>query len=304
MKLDGSLFDTFSLPGKHERLRRGHAAHSREGIGFLALPDCTLRYRLAGSGSRTIVFCTDPPVPLEVYDELIAQLAPDFRVLVVEPPGFGFSLPRLGMDFTAESATRALIALLDHLRLGPAILAFPCVPAYIALLIAAQRPELVSALVLMQAPCWREELRWKQRRDPKNILGRPWIGQLLLRLLRRNRAGQWYALALGRRSLRVPFTEETLRGLDHGACFSLASAFQKFLTDDAPRFGPVRQPALVVWGDADRSHAQTDKDSIRELLPQAQILHWAQAGHFPELEAPREFAAAMRNFLRGSDVSA
>ena len=296
MKLDGSLFDTVSLPGKHARLRRGYAARSREGIGFLALPDCTLRYRITGTGPQTIVFCTDPPVPLELYDELIAQLAPDFRVVVVEPPGFGFSLPRFGMDFSAESGTRALIALLDHLRLGPAILAFPCVPAYIALLIAAQRPELVSALVLMQAPCWREELRWKQRRDPKNILGRPWIGQLLLRLLRRNRAGQWYALALGQRQLRAPFTAETLRGLDHGAYFSLASAFQKFLTEEAPQFGRITQPALVVWGDADRSHAETDKDSIRELLPQVQILHWPQTGHFPELEAPQEFAAELRRF--------
>ena len=299
--MNGSLFDTLFAPGAHARLRRGPAAHSRDGIGFLELPDCTLRYRLAGHGARTLVFCTDPPVMLEMYDELIAELARDFRVLVVEPPGFGFSLPRLGMDFSAASGTRAIIALLEHLQLGPSVLAFPCVPAYIALLIATQRPDLVSALVLMQAPCWREELLWKQRRDPKNILGRPWIGQLLLRLLRRRRAGAWYALALGNRRLLAPFTVETQRGFDHGACFSLASAFQKFLTDDAPRFGSVRQPALVIWGDADRSHAQTDKDSIRELLPQARILHWPQAGHFPELEAPQDFAAALRKFIAASD---
>ena len=297
--MDGTLFDTLKLPWTHARLRRGYAAGSRDGIGFLELPDCTLRYRLAGQGPRTVVFCTDPPVTIEAYDELIAELGRDHRVLVVEPPGFGFSLPRTGMQFTAEAGTIAITALLNHLKLGPAILAFPCVPAYLGLLIAARRPDLVSALVLLQAPCWREEVAWKRRRDPKGILARPWIGQLLLRLLRRKRAGAWYALALENRRLLAPLTEEAQRGFDHGACFSLASAFQKFLTEESPRFGKVAQPALVIWGDADKTHAPTDKDSILELLPQAQVLHWPDCGHFPELEFPQRFAQALRSLSFG-----
>ena len=138
------------------------------------------------------------------------------------------------------------------------------------------------------------------RRDPRGILGRPWLGQVLLRLLKRKRAGSWYRLAVGHRQYVAPFTAQTEQAFAHGACFSLASAFQHFLVADAPAIEPPRQPALVVWGGADRSHAETDKESIRRHLPQARIVHFDSAGHFPELEAPQRFVDAVRGMFPAS----
>jgi pimeloyl-ACP methyl ester carboxylesterase len=183
---------------------------------------------------------------------------------------------------------------LERLGGGPCVLAFPCVTAYPALWLAARHPELVSGLVIAQAPDWHEQLRWKRRRDPRNLLGRPWIGQLILRLLRRKRAGVWYRLALGNRRLVEPFVDATLQSFDHGACFSLASAFQRCLAGDEPAFGAIAQPALVVWGDADPSHHDTDKATILRYLPQARMVRRSDIGHFPELEAPQWFAAELR----------
>ncbi|MGH8446763.1 MAG: alpha/beta fold hydrolase, partial [Solimonas sp.] len=177
----------------------------------------------------------------------------------------------------------------------PYTLAFPCVTAYPALWLATRRPALVERLVLMQAPDWPRELAWKQRRDPKNILGTPGLGQLALKLLKRRRVDAWYRAALGRRELLQPFTAATQQAFDHGACFCLASAFQRLLAGDEPDFGSIAQPALVFWGTADRSHAGTDRASILRYLPQAQLIEWQDGiGHFPELEAPQRFAAALR----------
>lgn len=295
--INASWFDSLITPWARRRILNGPGARTRPDIRFLHLPQASIRYRVAGQGPRTIVFCADPPVVLELYDELIRALADDFRVVVFEPPAFGLSLPRVGLDFSLPATADLVEALLKTLGPGPSILAFPCVPAYTALLLAARRPEQVEALVLMQAPSWHEELAWKRRRDPKNILGRPWLGQLLLRLLRRKRASAWYRLALGNRALLPRFVDETDQAFGHGACFSLASAFQRFLVDAEPGFGPIRQPALVIWGGADRSHAGTDCQSIRQHLPHAQIEAWPDVGHFPELEAPARFAEALRRFL-------
>lgn len=294
MPLDASWLDTWTPPWRLRSVRRGLAARSRPGVHFMELPQALIRYRIAGQGRHTLVLCADPPVVLELYDELIAALAPDWRLVVFEMPAFGYSLPRPGLRLGLEPATAVIRDFLERLALGPYVLAFPCVPAYSALWLAGHHPELVRALVLMQAPDWPQELRWKQARDPKGVLMRPYLGQILLRLLRRKRAGGWYRLALARRDLVAPFTDETQRAFDHGACFCLASGYQQYLVAPEPAFAPVRQRALAIWGAADRSHAGSDPESIRRYLPQVEVVRFDESGHFPELEAPQRFAAALR----------
>jgi pimeloyl-ACP methyl ester carboxylesterase len=46
----------------------------------------------------------------------------------------------------------------------------------------------------------------------------------------------------------------------------------------------------VIWGDADRTHRHTDKIFDEIVLSQSKELHFAGAGHFPELEEPEMFA--------------
>ncbi|MFA5940067.1 MAG: alpha/beta hydrolase [Sinimarinibacterium sp.] len=295
--MNALLVDTLIAPWRRRRILGSAAARSRPDVRFMELPDCTIRYREAGTLGPCIVLCADPPVPLEVYDALIERLARDYRVIVFELPAFGFSLPRASLQLNLPAASATVERFLRQLDRGPYLLAFSCVPAYVALWIAARTPELVSGLVVIQAPHWSEELLWKARRDPRGILARPWLGQVLLKLLRRRRAGAWYRLAVGQRQFVAPFTAETEHAFAHGACFSLASAFQQFLVAEAPAIAPPSQPALVVWGGADRSHADTDKDSIRRHLPQARIVHFDSAGHFPELEAPDRFVDALRDMF-------
>lgn len=292
--MDGTWLDTLVTPWRRARVERGAGSRTRPDLHFMHLRRASVRYRAGGTGSRCVVFCADPPVVLELYDALMAELGADYRVVVFEMPAYGLSLPRLGLSFALEAVAELIAEFLRRLELGPAILAFPCVPAYSALWIAGRYPDLVSGLVLMQAPDWEQELRWKQGRDPKNLLGRPYLGQLLLRLLRRKRAGLWYRLALGRRELLQPFNEITQGSFDHGGGFALASAFQKHLAGPEPAFGAIHQPALVIWGEADRSHQHTDKASILRYLPQASLVNFEDVGHFPELEAPQRFAAELR----------
>ena len=296
--MDGTWLDTLVTPWRRARVTRGAGSRTRPDLRFMHLPQASIRYRDSGRDgdrrARSIVFCADPPVVLELYDALIAELAPEFRVVVFEMPAYGLSLPRLGLDFSLSAVAETIAEFLRRLELGPALLAFPCVPAYSALWIAGHHPELVTGLVLTQAPDWEQELRWKDRRDPKKILARPYVGQLLLRLLRRSRAGMWYRLALGRRELLEPFTELTQRSFDHGGGFALASAYQKHLAGPEPAFGTIGQPVLVVWGEADRSHTHTDRASILRYVPAAKLVSLPEAGHFPELEAPQRFAAAVR----------
>ena len=264
--------------------------NSRPGIAHMRLPEALVRYRVAGSGPQTLVMATDPPIVIEHYDELLRHLEGNFRVIVFEMPGFGFSFPRSKFRFDFIRLNDLVARFLQQLGLGPYLLAFPCVTAYCAIDIAARFPDLVRGVVLMQAPSWSQELAWKRGRDKRGLLSTPIVGQLALQLLKRQRAPQWLAAAVGKQEALPRFIETTDHALAHGACFCLASAFQRYLTDAAPPLAEMKQPSLIVWGEADRSHQHTDKSSTRLYSQAARDLRFPDAGHFPELEEPARFS--------------
>jgi len=61
------------------------------------------------------VFAADPPVPIELYDELIADFADRYRVTVFELPGFGCSLSRIAFRFSMSHAIDNVIGVLESL---------------------------------------------------------------------------------------------------------------------------------------------------------------------------------------------
>jgi pimeloyl-ACP methyl ester carboxylesterase len=277
------------------RTRREQRREARTpGYGYVELPQCALRYRDHGDGDDCYVFAADPPIVLEHYDELIRVLAQRARVIVLELPGFGFSPARPGFDFALSSCADSAALALEQLGVRSATLCFPCGSAYVALALAHAYPQLVSRLLLAQAPAYAGELAWKQRRDPNGVLGKPVLGQLAMRAMRERRLPDWFSLSVGDRTRLTPFTELAAQRLRDGARWSLASAFQCYLVEGAAP-PPVRQPLIALWGELDRSHKGTDRDSSRTLGQRVEVVRWSDIGHFPELEAPERFAELLRD---------
>ncbi len=277
-------------------VRRGAAARSRPGIRFVDLGDCMVRLRDAGGDGPSLLLAADPPVPVERYDALLAELAGRWRAAVFEVPGFGASLPRIGFRYSLPRAVARVERLLEAVPGAPHVLVMPCVTGYVALALAARRPELVRALVLPQMPTWDDGQRWLAGRDPRHLLRRPLVGQALLHRVRRRRIADWYAAALGPQGERAAFIDDTLRHFDDGGAFPLASAFQDYLTDPAPLPSTLVAPLLLPWGDADPSHRGTDFTRIKGVARDARVMRFAGCGHFPELEDPARSRAALDEF--------
>jgi pimeloyl-ACP methyl ester carboxylesterase len=109
-------------------------------------------------------------------------------------------------------------------------------------------------------------VKWKHGRDRQGILSKPVIGQLALQALKRKQAPQWFDAAVGNREKLSEFVETTDVAFSHGACFCLASAFQRYLTDTEQPLSIVNQPSLVIWGEADRTAPTPKKCASRVLV--------------------------------------
>src|SRR5262249_42152676 len=195
-------------------------------------------------------------------------LAPAFRVICLDMPGFGFSYPKRQFSYTIDDQVQTITELLMHLGHGSYFLACSCGAAFAAIGIAAQRPDLVAGVVNIQAASWDEQMRWVRRVDLKGLVGIPVLGQLFLASAPNWVARKWYDAAVAEASQAEAFAQIGSEALQHGACFCLASGLQQ-LRSSPPALSLVHLPSMVVWGAADRTHRRTDKSSSRAYFPEA-----------------------------------
>lgn len=279
-----------------EEARTGFANSSCANLSFYEDDLCFIRYRKTGRGP-VIVFLCDGPATLELYDELIQQLAPHFTVIAFETPGNGFSVPKPGFSFDFAPTNDAIARFLRATAGEQSILAFSCGGAYAAVDVATRYPALCHRLVILQAPSWEEEVLWKQRRDPRGLVSTPFVGQFLFPKMIKSRTANWYELSMANSPLVERFCSCTLHTLGEGATFALPTLFQKYLTGNLPPFEAAEQPALAIWGTQDGSHASTDKQSSSTLARSVEIKTFHHVGHFPELEDPAGFKRTLQEFL-------
>jgi pimeloyl-ACP methyl ester carboxylesterase len=261
---------------------------------FMDLGDFVLRYQVVGEGDLTLVFTPDAPNTIEHYQNLNELLKSHFRIVIFEMPGFGFSFPKKpNYKFSLAESTNLTIHFLEKLGFQNYILAFPCVSGYVAWQVAAQKPDLIKAVINIQTPAWSEEIKWVKRLDPKGNMNRAYFGQVFLQLFKRKIAQGWYQVALPKDNYNPRFWEICEKVFAQGSVYCLASAFQGIFDGQVPDFELIKQKSLIIWGLADRSHRKTDKVLQNAHFQAFTNEDFAEAGHFPELEFPEKFTAIL-----------
>ncbi len=299
--MNATWVDTLRLSGRKKAARPGSPAYSRPGVRFVATPQAAVRVRVAGArdpGAPTVVLVCDPPNVVEHFDALLALLAPHARVVCLEPPGFGFSVPNGRFGFGFEDYAACFAHVLEALDEGPYLLAFPCIWGHLALRLAARRPDLVHRLMLWQTAGWEQQVRWARAADPERMLLRPYVGQANMAFQPEKIAVLWYRAALGkgRAAELVPTLHAALR---QGAFCCLGSVWQRWFEGFAPEPVRVAQPTLLAWGAADRSHRETDRFGLAAHVPDGARQHvFETAGHSPELETSAAYAEVLLDWRR------
>jgi pimeloyl-ACP methyl ester carboxylesterase len=290
----GVRLDTMGAKARMRRVRHGWPASASPGVSFYNTPRVQFRYREAGAG-ETIVFTADPPMTIETYDRLIDLFSGQFRVIVVELPAMGFSVASDDFGFGFSETNDEFALFLRAVAGEGATFAFSCVAGLAGIDIAVRYPELCARLALIQVGDLEAFRIWKAGRDPKRILAKPIIGQLIMKRLAPKRMPDWYALSVGKQDMIAPFCACAAESFRHGAQWSLASAYQCYM-DERVRLSPPRQPLLSIWGDADRSHPAGNRHAIVRLAPGAVCVSFADLGHAPELEDPARVLEAIQTF--------
>lgn len=259
-------------------------------VAYLSLPEGRVAYDVAGSG------------PLVVLVPGMGDLRSTYRFLAPALRGAGYRVASVDLrghgdsdatfrDYGDEQTADDVIALIRALG-APAVLIGNSMAAGSAVLVAAQRPELVSALVLVGPYVRNPEVGGVQRVLMRAAMAPAWAAIVWRSYLPKLYAGQRPADFDTYRDRVV----ESLHRPGHAKAFSLTSR-----TSHAPaeaRLGEVHTPVLVVMGeqDPDFPNPRAEADWIARNLD-AQVVMVPEAGHYPQSQRPDVTTGAVLSFL-------
>lgn len=266
--------------------------------GYLARPEGRIAYDDTGSGPLVIAVPSLGDVRQE-YRFLTPQLtAAGYRVVTLDLRGMGDSSVKWS-DYSAAAIGTDIVALVEELDAGPAMLIGTSIAAGAAAWAAAERPELVADLVLI-GPFVRDiPVSGVQRLALKALLRRPWGPAAW---------GMYYRKLYPTSAppdMDTYVTRLTTMLRQPGRFAALQATVWASKADVENRLAEVRAPVLVVMGTKDPDF----KDPIAEARLVAERLHGELAlidgaGHYPHAEMPAEAGPRILAFLNGLQLDA
>jgi len=219
---------------------------------------------------------------IEAVAPILAALDGAADLIALDLPGFGESEPP-EQAWDVDSYARFMIAFLDELGVERAHLVGHSHGGRVSIALAADEPERVGRLVLVDSAGLRPKRGWRYRRRVAvaklgrviaTVGGGP--GRRLQERMRARVASRDYLEA-----------SEAMRG-------TFRALVAADLSDRLPR---IRASTLLVWGDRDEDTPLWMAHRMEELIPDAGLVVLEGAGHYSYADAPGQFGAVARRFL-------
>jgi pimeloyl-ACP methyl ester carboxylesterase len=240
-----------------------------------------LSYTDEGHGAPAVITVPGLPGSTRDFRWLAPALSPHVRVLRFDPPGYGLS-PRSGfIGLDVAQRAEPVLALIEHLGTGPAVLVGHSAGAGVVAYMAAHRPELVRAAVML-APA-----------GPK-----PHLARRPMRLLAQ--------------TLRIPGARQALDPVIRH--FYSVRGFPSYLTDDERAramldalefdFTQYREdlvqmscPTMVAWAHDDPIIPASTFEALEALVPDGPRLRFHDGAHSVQKTHAAQIAAALLDMV-------
>jgi pimeloyl-ACP methyl ester carboxylesterase len=232
------------------------------------------------------------------WDDVLPRLASEYRVYRVDLKGFGRSPKPRDDAYSVVDQAACVRELVAELGLDRLILVGHSLGGAVSLVLAAEKPALVSRLVLLGAPAYASDIplalrlvryrpmQWLLREAPVS-----WILPFVVYRAYKN----WSVLTKERMgSYREPLESEDAR---HAVIQTALRASHDRVQELSGRHARVTAPTLLVWGDRDSIIPVSTGVRLSEELPRARLVVIPRCGHVPQEERPEETVDAILAFL-------
>lgn len=255
-------------------------------MAVMTRPWGKLHYRIDGpQDGPLVVFANSLGTDLRLWDDVIARM-PEIRAIRFDKAGHGLS--DLRAETVIEDYAQDLAALIEAEGKGPAILVGLSIGGQIAQALAADRPDLVRALVLSNTAAKMGNAEgWTARINAIRAGGIESIADAVME--------RWFAAPFRAKPDLAAWRNMMVRSDVAGyiaACGALAQA------DFTASTALITKPALVIVGSDDGASPPDLVKATADLIQGARFEVIADVGHLPPVEAPDQMVALLRDFMK------
>ena len=250
---------------------------------LIRIQNVETHYRDAGAGSPVLLL-HGWGSSSEALAGTAAALARMYRVVSVDLPGFGWSAPPPQAWGVFEYLAH-VTALLDHLAIPKAAVLGHSFGGRVAIALAARYPERVARLVLVASAGVRPPRGFKSR--------------MLVATAKLLKAGSHLPLMGGAMAWALDRWRERVGSQDYRQAGALRSTLVRVVNEDlAPLLPAIKAPTVLLWGDQDREVGRRAVEVMAAQIPEARMVVFPEAGHFPFQDAPEAFQHELIGFLQ------
>lgn len=223
---------------------------------------------------------------------MIPTLAEDYHILAPDLPGFGGS-DNLPNHSDLSDITAWIIAFLELQGIDQVAVIGTGFGALIARLLAAQYPQSVAAIVLMNGGFVPAVPAWA-----KIAMGLPVVGTVFTNFLAR--------IATSEDGLKdmihhpEVITPELIENVNANIS-GYASLMRMTATQPLPTKNKPMVSTLILWGEADKSTSVVEGNKLKAFLGNVPFVEIEGCGHLPHIEESDIFEWQVKNFLAKND---
>jgi 3-oxoadipate enol-lactonase len=252
-----------------------------------------LHYDSAGSGREALVLSHGLLFTGEMFRDQVRHLADRYRVITYDHRGQGLSQVT-GAGYDMDNLAQDASDLLEALGVAPCHFAGLSMGGFVAMRLAARRPELLRSCILMETSADPEAQENVSRYRRLNLALRV-LGARLV-------APQVMPVLFGKTFLSDPDRTE-LRQEWLGRLRTVRRSVHRSVTGVVEREGihdeleNVRVPTLVLVGEEDTATPPAKAERICAAIRGARLVRIPRAGHSSTIENPAAVNAALEAFL-------
>lgn len=258
----------------------------------IKINNCNYYYEVHGEGTETILFSHGLLWSGYLFHKQVAYFKNRYRVITYDHRGQGKSeVTKTGYDM--DSLYEDAAFLIEHLHMGPVHFAGLSMGGFVAMRMAARRPDLLKSLILMETSAQPEPntLKYSLLSSMVKIFGVGVVAKPVMKIM----FGDTFLQDANRKIEEIEFETELKKNKK-----SIVKAVEGVIRRKGieNELSNIKCPTLIMVGDQDKATVPAKSEFIHRNIPQSILVYIINAGHSSSIEEPEQVNKAMDDFLK------
>lgn len=258
---------------------------------FLKINDGNIYYEIHGSGDETVVLSHGLLWSGKMFHKQVAALSANYQVVTYDHRGQGKSeVTESGYDM--DSLYEDAVQLIEKLNLGKVHFGGLSMGGFVAMRLAARRPDLVRSVILMETSAQPEPftIKYNLLKSVVNIFGVKSVTKPVMKIM----FGDTFLNDQNRADERQEWINE-LQQNKKTVTKAVTGVIERNGVEDELQH--IKCPTLVMVGTEDKATIPEKAEFIASKIPQAKLVYIQRGGHTASVEEPVQYNEAILDFL-------